>query len=610
MKDGEPCTLRGVSTVREGVMPRPLTKVSMAWCCLPYELYVMQLYLQKPLLEEMGIRYFDSWAMNFGEVTTALELTVEGKGFREKSRFNKFCNLPELMNTFKKVADIQTQDMLSLDTPSLRGGKPIIIESEADWYIKTVMDEFVERAEKIRQGKVSPDKDNFLKITHEARLLGTDARLLEKDAPNNPDGKLNKVIEHVYKEYVEGNQDGKIACQLIFSDIGIPNKTKDFTVYQYIKDGLVEKGIADDEIAFIHDAGTEAQRSALFKEVRTGKKKILIGSTDKCGTGVNVQTHLTAIHHVDCPWKPSSIEQREGRGIRQGNENKEIAIYRYVTKGTFDAYSWSIIENKQRFISQVMTGKTVSRVCDDIDEAVLNYAEIKAIATGNPLIREKMELDNEIHKLQLLKASYDRQRFALQDKFMINYPKQIALTTEKLNAIKEDVKRRNVQLQNNPAFEIRIQNRLYDERKKAGTKLLEEASACKIGERCLLGQFKGFDLFIEKCLMGEKYLILSGSTKYRTELSTSSVGNIMRLENLLKDMHKNIDHYQERLEQYEKDKKQAEEEYKKPFVHEEELREKLERQAELDKLLNLDNQEQDKEQEIVCENKKIHTNRR
>ncbi len=574
------------------------------------ELYVMQLYLQKPLLEEMGIRYFDSWATNFGEVTTALELTVEGKGFREKSRFNKFCNLPELMNTFKKVADIQTQDMLSLDTPSLRGGKPIIIESEADWYIKTVMDEFVERAEKIRQGKVSPDKDNFLKITHEARLLGTDARLLEKDAPNNPDGKLNKVIEHVYKEYVEGNPDGKIGCQLIFSDIGIPDKTKDFTVYQYIKDGLVKKGIAADEIAFIHDASTEAQRTALFKDVRTGKKKILIGSTDKCGTGVNVQTHLTAIHHVDCPWKPSSIEQREGRGIRQGNENKEIAIYRYVTKGTFDAYSWSIVENKQKFISQVMTGKTVSRVCDDIDEATLNYAEIKAIATGNPSIREKMELDNEIHKLQLLKASYDRQRFSLQDKFMITYPKQIVSTIETLNAIKEDVKRRDIQLQNNSEFEISIHNRLYDERKQAGTKLLEEASACKIGERCLLGQYKGFDLFVEKCLMGGIDFILSGSMEHRTKLSTSPVGSIVRLENLLKDMHENIDFYQNRLEQYEKDKKQAQEEYQKPFVQEEELRGKLERQAELDTLLNLDNQEPDKEQEIVCENKKIHTNRR
>ena len=574
------------------------------------ELYVMQLYLQKPLLEEMGIRYFDSWAMNFGEVTTALELTVEGKGFREKSRFNKFCNLPELMNTFKKVADIQTQDMLSLDTPSLRGGKPIIIESEADWYVKIVMDEFVKRAERIRQGKVPLDEDNFLKITHEARLLGTDARLLDKDAPNNPDGKLNKVIEHVYKEYIEGNQDGKIGCQLIFSDIGIPDKTKDFTVYQYIKDGLVNKGIAADEIAFIHDAGTEAQRSALFKEVRTGKKKILIGSTDKCGTGVNVQTHLTAIHHVDCSWKPSSIEQREGRGVRQGNENKEIAIYRYVTKGTFDAYNWSIIENKQRFISQVMTRKTVSRVCDDIDEATLNYAEIKAIATGNPLIREKMELDNEIHKLQLLKSSYDRQRFALQDKFMITYPKQIASTIKTLNAIKEDVKRRDVQLQNNPEFEISIHNRLYDERKEAGTKLLEEASACKIGERCLLGQYKGFDLFVEKCLMGETNFILSGSMEHRTKLSTSPVGSIIRLENLIKNMHENIDFYQSRLEQYEKDKKQAQEEYQKPFVQEEELREKLERQAELDTLLNLDNQEPDKEQDVVYENEKVHTNTR
>lgn len=285
-----------------------------------------------------------------------------------------------------------------------------------------------------------------------------------------------------------------------------------------------------------------------------------------------------------------------------------------MTKGTFDAYNWSIIENKQRFISQVMTGKTVSRVCDDIDEATLNYAEIKAIATGNPLIREKMELDNEIHKLQLLKSSYDRQRFALQDKFMMNYPKQIASTTKTLNAIKEDVKRRDIQLQNNPKFEIFIHNHLYDERKEAGTKLLEEASACKskIGERCLLGQYKGFDLFVEKCLMGEKKFILSGSAKYSMEFSTSPVGVIVRLENVLKNMHENIDFYQNRLEQYKKDKKHAQEEYQKPFVQEEELREKLERQAELDRLLNLDNQEQepDKEQDVVYENEKVYTNKR
>ena len=307
-------------------------------------------------------------------LNTALPIGVEGSGFRFKSRFNKFTNLPELMNIFREVADVQTADMLDLDVPALRGGKPIIVESEPDWYVKQVMEDFVVRAERIRGGGVDPSVDNFLKITHEARLLGTDARLIDKDAPNNPDGKLNKVAENVWKEYEKGNANGHIGCQLIFSDIGTPGPDKDFTIYDYLKETLIQYGIPAEEIAFIHDAKTDAQRDALFKEMRTGKKKVLIGSTDKCGTGVNVQTHLVAMHHVDCPWKPSSIEQREGRGIRQGNENEEVAIYRYVTKGTFDAYNWSLIENKQRFISQVMTSKAVSRSCEDIDEATLSYA--------------------------------------------------------------------------------------------------------------------------------------------------------------------------------------------------------------------------------------------
>ena len=293
------------------------TPISNTMC----EMYVMQLYLQKAALEEMGIYHFDSWAANFGEVTTALELTVEGSGFRFKSRFNKFTNLPELMNIFREVADVQTADMLDLDVPALRGGKPIIVESEPDWYVKQVMEDFVVRAERIRGGGVDPSVDNFLKITHEARLLGTDARLIDKDAPNNPDGKLNKVAENVWKEYEKGNANGHIGCQLIFSDIGTPGPDKDFTIYDYLKETLIQYGIPADEIAFIHDAKTDAQRDALFKEMRTGKKKVLIGSTDKCGTGVNVQTHLVAMHHVDCPWKPSSIEQREGRGISLGGAN-------------------------------------------------------------------------------------------------------------------------------------------------------------------------------------------------------------------------------------------------------------------------------------------------
>ena len=407
------------------------TPISNTMC----EMYVMQLYLQKPALEQMGIYHFDSWAANFGEVTTALELTVEGSGFRFKSRFNKFTNLPELMNIFREVADVQTADMLDLDVPNIRGGKPIIVESEPDWYVKQVMEDFVVRAERIRNGGVNPSEDNFLKITHEARLLGTDARLIDKDAPNNVDGKLNKVAENVWNEYKLAKDNGIIGCQLIFSDIGTPGGDKDFTVYDYLKETLIKYGIPEEEIAFVHDAKSDAQREVLFKEMRTGKKKVLIGSTDKCGTGVNVQTHLVALHHVDCPWKPSSIEQREGRGIRQGNENEEVAIYRYVTKGTFDAYNWSLVENKQRFISQVMTSKAISRTCEDIDEATLSYAEIKAVATGNPLIKEKMEIDNEVQRLKLLKSSYDNQRYTLQDNFMIRFPKLIKAAKENLYRI-------------------------------------------------------------------------------------------------------------------------------------------------------------------------------
>ena len=561
------------------------TPISNTMC----EMYVMQLYLQKSALEEMGIHHFDSWAANFGEVTTALELTVEGSGFRFKSRFNKFTNLPELMNIFREVADVQTADMLDLDVPALRGGKPIIVESEPDWYVKQVMEEFVVRAERIRGGGVDPSVDNFLKITHEARLLGTDARLIDKDAPNNPDGKLNKVAENVWKEYVKGNADGHIGCQLIFSDIGTPGPDKDFTIYDYLKESLIKYGIPAEEIAFIHDAKTDAQRDALFKEMRTGKKKVLIGSTDKCGTGVNVQTHLVAMHHVDCPWKPSSIEQREGRGIRQGNENDEVAIYRYVTKETFDAYNWSLVENKQRFISQVMTSKAVSRSCEDIDEATLSYAEIKAVATGNPLIKEKMEVDNDVQRLKLLKASYDNQRYGLQDNFMIKYPKLIKTATEKLANVREDIKARDKQLIDNPDFAITIGNATYTERVDGGTTMLEAISKCKTGETTSIGKFHGFELLVEKNFLSINYMVLRGKTEYKAELSTSPVGSMVKLENLFNGLHENVDFLEKKIEQYQNDLEASKAEYDKPFAHSAELEEKLARQCELNAQLDLEN---------------------
>ena len=560
------------------------TPISNTMC----EMYVMQLYLQKEALEQMGIYHFDSWASNFGEVTTALELTVEGSGFRFKSRFNKFTNLPELMNIFREVADVQTADMLDLDVPSLRDGKYTIVESEPDWYVKQVMEDFVKRAEAIRNGGVDPTVDNFLKITHEARLLGTDARLLDANAPNNPDGKLNKVVENVMYEYDKAKADGKIGCQLIFSDIGTPGG-KDFDVYTYIKEQLVARGIPEEEIAFIHDAKTDAQRDVLFKEMRTGKKKVLIGSTDKCGTGVNVQTHLVAMHHVDCPWKPSSIEQREGRGIRQGNENDEVAVYRYVTKGTFDAYSWSIVENKQRFISQVMTSKSVSRTCEDIDEATLSYAEIKAVATGNPLIREKMELDNDVQRLRLLKSSYDSQRYTLQDNFMIRYPKLIKAAEEKLVCVREDIKTRDAELIRNPEFAITVGNMTFTERVDGGTMMLEAISKCKTGDTCTIGAFKGFELLVEKNFMGANYLVLRGKTDYKAELSTSPVGNMVKLENLFNALQENEEFLLKKIEDYRNDLEASKSEYEKPFAYEEELKEKVARQYELNAQLDLEN---------------------
>ena len=577
------------------------TPVSNTMC----ELYVMQLYLQKRTLERMGIYHFDSWASNFGEVTTALELTVEGSGFRFKSRFNKFTNVPELMTSFREVADVQTSDMLNLPVPALREGKPIIVESEPDWYVKQVMEEFAKRAEKIHAGGVDPSVDNFLKITGEARLLGTDARLLELDAPDNPDGKLNKVAANVAAEYFAGNKDGKIGCQLIFSDIGTPKTawTPDwaeriknggqFDIYNYLKTELVKQGIPAEEIAFIHDAKTDAQREALFKDMRSGKKKILIGSTDQCGTGVNVQTHITAMHHVDCPWKPSCIEQREGRGVRQGNENDEVAIYRYVTKGTFDAYSWSLVENKQRFISQVMTSKAVSRTCEDIDEATLSYAEIKAVATGNPLIKEKMQLENDVQRLKMLKSSYDSQRYSLQDNFMIRYPKYIKAATEKLECVREDTKTAEAALLAEPDFAIIVdaagKNTKFTERTDGGTFMLQAVSQCKNGETTHIGKFKGFELLVEKNFIGVNHMVLRGKTDYKVELSTSPVGNMVKLENLCHAISAGIPELEKRIEQYQRDMEQSRQEYEKPFTQEEELNEKVARLNELNVQLDLEN---------------------
>ena len=332
MKNGEPCTLRGVSTVLKGVTPRPLMKISMAWCCLPYEMYVMQRYLQTNTLKEKGINHFDEWAANFGEVVSSLELAPEGTGYRIRNRFSKFTNLPELMSMFKNVADTQTADMLELPVPRLKEDKYQLISSEPSEFVKKEMDNYVVRAEAIRSGVVRPNEDNMLKIVNEARLLGTDPRLIDKRAINNPDSKINKCIDNIYNEYKDSEEIQ--GTQIVFCDVGTPNKDGRFSIYDYVKESLINKGIPEDEISFIHDANTEVQREKLFSDMRYGNKRIILGSTPKMGTGVNIQDRLVALHHVDCPYRPSDIEQREGRILRQGNMNEEVNIYRYVTKDT------------------------------------------------------------------------------------------------------------------------------------------------------------------------------------------------------------------------------------------------------------------------------------
>ena len=573
---------------RRGVVFATGTPVSNTMC----EMYVMQKFLQNDKLQAMGINHFDAWAANFGEVTTSLEMAVEGNGYRLRSRFNRFVNMPELKCLFHDMADVQTAGMLQLDVPDIRGGKPVIVESEPDWFVENVMKEFVTRAQKIRDGAVSPNIDNFLKITHEARLLGTDARLLIEDAPENPDGKLNKVVENVYREYVNSNRDGSIGCQMIFSDIGTPSDK--FNVYDYIRERLILKGIPENEIALIHDARTDNARDKLFREMRSGKKRILIGSTDKCGTGVNVQKHIVAMHHVDCPWKPSSIEQREGRGIRQGNENSEVAIYRYVTKGTFDAYNWSIVENKQRFISQVMSRNTdVSRNCDDVDEATLSYGEIAAVASGNPLIREKMEIDNEVTRLKVLQSGYYRDHYTSQDNFTVRYPRLIAQASEKLDCVRADIRHLNEQksIGADDGFSITIDGIKYTERVDAGTVLLGKTANAPIGTSMSVGSFRGFEVVVENNFITDNKMYLRGKGEYAAEMSSSPTGCMVRLENLYAGIPEREEYYENMIEQYRRDMEVSKAEYEKPFAYEEELSGLLKRQNEINELLNLEKNE-------------------
>lgn len=549
------------------------------------EMYVMQRYLQNKELEQRSIHHFDAWAAQFGEVVSSLELAPEGTGYRYKSRFSKFTNLPELMTIFKNMADIQTSDMLDLPIPKLKDEKHKLISSESSDFVKEVMAEFVDRASDIRNGAIDPRIDNMLKITNEARLLGLDPRLLYGEAPNEPESKVNQCIEQVYEEY-EASEDDK-GTQIVFCDAGTPKSNGRFSVYPYVKEELIKRGISEDEICFIHDAKSEVQRETIFSDMRSGNKRIIIGSTQKMGTGTNIQDKLVALHHLDCPWRPSDLEQREGRILRQGNKNEEVNIYRYVTKGTFDSYLWQIVENKQRFISQIMTSKSIARNAEDIDETVLSFAEVKALATGNPLIKEKMDVDNEVSRLTLLKSSFSSRKYTMEDNFTYKYPRLISETKQRLEGIIKDIQRRDMNYSDD--FKITINGRLFDEREKAGTYIEALVSKQEDENEVNLGKFKGFDLLIKKDnFMNQHKLILHGNMKHVAEFGDSPHGNMVRLENLLLGFEKRTERYETAIDEYERNMKQSKEEFNKPFKYEEELLSKLKRQFELNAKLDMD----------------------
>lgn len=553
------------------------------------ELYVMQLYLQERRLHEKGIYHFDAWASVFGEVTSSLELAPEGTGYRMRTRFNKFINLPELIHLFKEVADIILPDMLDIKRPELKDGKYKVIVSEASDYVKERMQEMVERAEAIHRGVVDPKDDNMLRITGEARLLGTDPRLLDSYAPVDSDSKLNKAVENIYQEYVQ-SQEQK-GTQIVFSDIGTPGPGKAFTVYDYLKQELITRGVPEEEICFIHDAKTDEQRDRMFSDVRAGRKRIIIGSTEKLGVGTNIQTRMVAAHHIDCPWKPSDIEQREGRIIRQGNENEEVNIYRYVTKGSFDAYLWGIVETKQRFISQVFTSRELARICEDIDETVLNFAEIKAVASENPLIMEKTQVDNEVARLRILKAAHEGKRFALQDAVTFQYPKRIESLKGELQLLQKDLERRNQAMEVQPGFAITLQGKVYEKHKEAGEVLRGIIEGVTAFTRYEVGMYKGFQVSVQNDMLGPS-LFLQGEKEYSVELKSSDSGNMVRIENRLNALDKAVEEVQKEIKTCENEIKNAKQEYEKPFPYEELLKENITRQMEIDAELEIKDQEE------------------
>lgn len=586
MKNGEPCTLRDVSTVLEGVTPRPLTKESMAWCFLPYEMYTMQRYLQYDTLVDMDLIHFDAWASQFGETVTSMELKPEGTGFQQKTRFSNFYNLPELMAMFKEVADIQTADMLDLPVPKVNYHTLTVKPSEIQ---KEMVASLADRAEAVRNGSVDASVDNMLLITNDGRKLALDQRLINPLLPDFEGSKVNACIGNVHRIWEETKEQR--SAQLIFCDLSTPKNDGTFSVYDNIREKLIDRGIPENEIAFIHEANNETQKKELFAKVRKGHIRVLIGSTFKMGAGTNVQDELIALHDLDCPWRPRDLEQRRGRIVRQGNNNSEVDIYRYVTEGTFDSYLYQMVENKQRFISQVFTSKSPARVMQEIDEASLNYAEIKALATGNPFIIERCNLETEVTKLKMLNGSHLTQKYELEDKIIKQYPQEIKRLEERIAGYKADL----AQVKNCTApvadgiSVMKIGDTSYTDKKEAGTALIKACKQMSSPEPKHIGCYRGFEMHLSFETLSREYRItLKNELSHNVSLGGDIHGNITRLDNALDGFDVGLQACTEQLDNTQAQMTAAKEEADKPFPHEEELKEKSKRLAELTKLLKMD----------------------
>ena len=569
------------------------------------EMYTMQRYLQYGTLQKNGLQHFDSWASTFGETVTTIELAPEGTGYRAKTRFAKFYNLPELINMFREIADVQTGDMLKLPVPEVQYHNEVIKPSE---FQKDMVKSFADRAERVRNGMVDSSVDNMLKITNDGRKLALDQRLQDSMLPDDPSSKVNACVENIYRIWDESKQQR--STQLVFCDLSTPHDDGKFNVYDDVKQKLIERGVPESEIAYIHDANTETRKAELFGNVRTGKVRILLGSTAKMGAGTNVQKLLIAEHHLDIPWRPSDIEQREGRILRQGNENPTVQIYRYVTENTFDSYMWQTIENKQKFIGQVMTSKSPVRSCEDVDETALSYAEVKALATGNPYIKEKMDLEVSVSRLKLVKANFLSQKYSLEDRLLKQYPRDVKMLEERITGYDADIAR----YEQNKSDEfpgMTVRGIRYEEKKEAGMALLQACKAKTSPEPTHAGSYKGFDLMLSYNPVDRSFKVsMMGTLSHAVELGEDVFGNIQRMDNALNSLPHKKEREEAQLAELKKQMDNAKEEIDRPFPQEEELAAKSARLAELDAMLNMDKRENETVDGEIDEDQPEQTKRR